>query len=394
MKANISFLADEKKAIFSLASIYGLRMLGLFLIMPVVAIDLKASEGFENSIFAGLVIGAYGLTQAVFQIPFGIASDYFGRKPVIIFGLCIFAFGSFWAAYASTSTELLIARLVQGLGAISAAVTALVADVTREVVRTRAMAIIGLSIACSFIFSLVFSPILYGVFGLDGLFFLIGSLAILASFLVSRIKVPTKEIKLIHMDFKKTPVRQFNKQLTILVAGVFFLMFVQSAIFMIVPSLIVLHGFELSEHWKVYFPVILFAFICMIYPIKKSEETTRQKKSFLLSILFLIVAVALIKVSTASFLLLIISLFLYFLGFNLLEAFLPSWVSKLVPGKKKGFFLGVYNTSQALGIFTGGILGGYLYGKYGIHGIILACLLPLCLWLFISFKLKELSASE
>ena len=152
MKANISFLADEKKAIFSLASIYGLRMLGLFLIMPVVAIDLKASEGFENSIFAGLVIGAYGLTQAVFQIPFGIASDYFGRKPVIIFGLCIFAFGSFWAAYASTSTELLIARLVQGLGAISAAVTALVADVTREVVRTRAMAIIGLSIACSFIF--------------------------------------------------------------------------------------------------------------------------------------------------------------------------------------------------------------------------------------------------
>ena len=172
MTNNISFTNSEKIAVITLASVYGLRMLGLFLIMPVIAVDLNASSGGENALVVGLVIGIYGLTQAIFQIPFGMASDKYGRKPIIILGLIIFTCASFWAANAESTYSLIFARALQGVGAVSAAASAFLADLTREVVRTKAMAMVGISIGLSFVISLVFAPVLYGIIGLGGLFYM------------------------------------------------------------------------------------------------------------------------------------------------------------------------------------------------------------------------------
>ncbi len=391
MKTHISFLPEEKKAVFSLASIYGLRMLGLFLIMPVIAIDFNADSSSENAFYVGLIIGAYGLTQALFHIPFGVASDVFGRKPVILFGLFFFASGSFMAAFSTTSEQLIISRLVQGVGAISAAVTALLSDLTRDIVRTRAMAFIGIAIAISFVFSLVFSPILYGVIGLKGLFLIIGFLALIAFFLVLKIKTPTGKARTNLIFEKESLAIIFNPQLLILNFGIFFLMFTQAAMFLLIPNLIKFHGYIVSEHWKVYLPILILSFVGMIWPIRTSERTERQKIFFVFSIFLLIISVLFVSMSYNSFLNLAFGLLIYFLGFNLLEAFLPSWVSKIAKINSKGFALGLYNTFQALGIFVGGLSGGYLYGKYGVDGIIIACLISLTLWVLISFQLKELS---
>jgi len=390
MKTHVSFLPEEKKAVFSLASIYGLRMLGLFLIMPVIAIDFNADASYENALYVGLVIGAYGLTQALFQIPFGIASDFFGRKPVILLGLFFFATGSFMAAFSTTNEQLIFSRLLQGVGAISAAVTALLSDLTRDIVRTRAMAFIGIAIAISFIFSLIFSPILYGIFGLKGLFFIIGILALIAFFLVLKIKKPIKKSKTNLISKKNYIDIIFDSQLLILNFGVFFLMFTQAAMFLLIPNVIKFHGFVVNEHWKVYLPVLIFSFIGMIWPIRASERTGRQKIYFVFSIFLLIISVLFVSIAQFSFFNLSFGLFIYFLGFNLLEAFLPSWVSKVAKMDSKGLALGLYNTFQALGIFAGGLSGGFLYGNYGVDGIITGCLISLTLWIFISLKLKEL----
>ena len=391
MTNNISFSNSEKIAVLTLASVYGLRMLGLFLIMPVIAIDLNGSSGGNDALLVGLVIGIYGLTQAIFQIPFGIASDKFGRKPIIILGLMIFTCASFWAANAESIYTLISARALQGVGAVSAAASAFLADLTREEVRTKAMAMVGISIGLSFVISLVFAPILYGMIGLNGLFYIVGILGIFAILLVLKIpivKLPIKKTGFNNTNYSfKTII--LNSQMLRLNLSIFFLMFTQAAMFLVVPSLILNFGVEVSSHWKIYLPVLTLSFFIMYLIINRSEREKQQKKYFIISIFLILVSLGFIWGLKGVFALWVCGLCFYFVGFNLLEAFLPSWVSKIVAIQYKGLALGIYNTWQSVGIFAGGIVGGQFYGKFGINGLFSLSVFMTMVWLLVSLGLEE-----
>ena len=391
MTNNISFTNSEKIAVITLASVYGLRMLGLFLIMPVIAVDLNASPGGENALVVGLVIGIYGLTQAIFQIPFGMASDKYGRKPIIILGLIIFTCASFWAANAESTYSLIFARALQGVGAVSAAASAFLADLTREVVRTKAMAMVGISIGLSFVISLVFAPVLYGIIGLDGLFYIVGILGLFAIILVFKIPVIKSNSK--NIGFSKTNYSFktiiFNSQMLRLNLSIFFLMFTQAAMFLVVPSLILNFGIEVSSHWKIYLPVLVISFFIMYLVISQSEKEKQQKKYFIISIVLILISLGVIWGLKEVFVLWVCGLCIYFVGFNLLEAFLPSWVSKIASIKHKGLALGIYNTWQSVGIFAGGLIGGHFFGKFGVNGLFSFSILLLIIWLLVSFGLED-----
>ena len=395
MSNNISFSNQERVAVFTMASVYGLRMLGLFLIMPIISIEYGVSSDGENALLVGLVLGIYGLTQAIFQIPFGIASDKFGRKPIIILGLLIFAIASFWAANAENIYMLVFARALQGVGAVSAAASAFLADLTREEVRTKAMAMVGISIGLSFVLSLVFSPILYGIVGLSGLFYIVGSLGFLAVILV--IRVPSPKIKS-RGNFKKLnssfKTLIFNNQMLRLNISIFSLMFTQAALFLLIPSLILNFGFEVSNHWKIYLPVLIFSFLVMYVVINKSEKEKQQKKYFIISIYLIFFSLVIFWWSKDFFVFWVFGLAIYFVGFNLLEAFLPSWVSKIVSAEHKGLALGIYNTWQSVGIFAGGLLGGQFYGKFGDIGLFSFCIFLLIIWMLVSLGLEEKLSSS
>jgi MFS family permease len=392
MSNSTDFFQEEKKAITYLSFVYGLRMLALFLVMPVISYDFQV-KGYDNSgMYAGFVIGVYGLSQAIFQIPFGILSDKVGRKKVIIFGLLLFSLGSFMAVFSNDPTELIVARLIQGMGAISAVVTAFLADLTRPFVRTKAMAFIGLAIAGAFIFSLVFAPLLYTNVGLNGLFSIVGGLGILAILCVTRLSEKGKLVST--TSYKDSSSWKTNKQLYILFFSSFCLMLTQTSMFIVIPLSLISLGFSISEHWMIYAPVLAFSFIGIIVPIKILTKTGGQKFFFTTSILVIIVAILIFWRSSNNLLMIFFALSMYFLGFNLLEAILPSWVSRLGPSDNRGFCLGLYNTCQAAGIFVGGVLGGVIYGKFEFDGIILMCLLLLSVWSFVSFRLRDVKKTN
>ena len=387
MRETETFYLEERRAIFALCFVYGLRMLGLFFVMPVIVYDLQTSNSMDLGLKAGFVIGAYGITQAIFQIPFGILSDFFGRKKVIVIGLIIFSIGSLMASLSTNITELVIARLVQGMGAISSVVTAFLADLTRPNVRTKAMAFVGLSIAAAFIIALVLSPITYFYVGLNGLFLivcLLGMMAMLAVFSIEEKK-----------SFRSTPIlKSYNFgnlsfQLTMMFFSVFSLMSIQAALFIIIPLYFIDFGYTIEDHWKIYLPVLCFAFLGIIWPIKKITKDGKQRLFFIFSIFLLFLSIWSFGQFSDNMVIFFLSLVIYFLGFNLLEAILPSWVSKLSAFESRGFSLAIYNTFQALGIFFGGTVGGLLFGKFGFDGIIYLCLILLSFWGIISLWLKK-----
>jgi MFS family permease len=344
---------DERRAGASLASIFALRMLGLFLILPVFSVYAKTLPGGDNLALVGLALGAYGLTQAFFQIPYGIASDIFGRKRVIVIGLLVFALGSFVAAWAPDMTWIIVGRVLQGAGAISAAVTALAADLTREEHRTKVMAMIGSSIGLVFALSLVGSPILYGWIGMGGLFALTGSLALIAIVLLLK-AVPAAPSPLGH---EKLPLRRvlFDPDLIRLNVGIFVLHMTQMAMFVVLPHALVNHGgLEASAHWKVYLPAVLLSFAIMVPAIIAAERKDKMRPIFLAAIALLVVVQSGLLVYSASLWALALWLVLFFVAFNVLEATLPSLVSRTAPPSAKGAALGVYNTTQALGLFWSG----------------------------------------
>ena len=387
MRETETLLQSERKAIFALCFVYGLRMLGLFFIMPVIVYDLQENDPLNVGLKAGFVIGAYGITQAIFQIPFGILSDFFGRKRVIVLGLIIFSLGSFFAAVSTNTTELIIARLVQGMGAISSVVTAFLADLTRPKIRTKAMAFVGLSIGIAFILALVISPITYSFVGLNGLFFIVGLLGIFAVLVVLGIKetksfVRTKIVESYNL-------RNFSFQLIILFFSIFILMTIQAALFIVIPLYFLDFGYQIQDHWKIYLPVLCFAFLGIIWPVKKITRDGRQKLFFIFSIFLLILSIWSFGQFSENKGIFLLSLVLYFLGFNLLEAILPSWVSMLSALESRGFSLAIYNTFQAMGIFFGGTIGGLLFEKYGFDGIIYLCLISSFFWIIISLRLKK-----
>jgi MFS family permease len=378
----------ELRASGSLASIFALRMLGLFLVLPVFALEARKYPGGDDPALIGLAMGIYGLTQGLLQIPFGMASDRLGRKRVIIFGLLIFALGSLIAGSADTLTGLLVGRSVQGAGAVSAAVTALLADLTRDSVRTKAMALVGASIGLMFALSLVVSPVIAAHIGLSGLFVLTAVLALLGTAVVVW-GVPAEPVA--HKDAARGGLRQVlsSPALLRLNIGVFVLHAVQLAMWVAIPAFLVQAGLGKDDHWQIYLPAVLGSFVLM-GSIFALERRGYLRAVFLGAIaLIALVQVALLWVSSGapSVMCLAWLLFAFFCGFNVLEATQPSLVSRIAPAASRGAAMGVYNTLQSLGFFAGGVMGGQLVKSYGTQGLFLTCAALMLLWLVVAWPM-------
>jgi len=353
----------ERRAGVSLAAIFALRMLGLFLILPVFAVHAHGMPGGDNAAMVGMAIGAYGLTQAFLQIPFGTASDRFGRKPVIVFGLVLFVIGSVVAAMAQDVQMVIVGRVIQGAGAISAAVTALAADLTRDQHRTKIMAMIGSSIGLVFAISMVAAPLLYALIGMSGLFWLTAVLAVAAIFTVMFVVPAAPPVPRAIGRFSEV---LGNGQLMRLNFGVFALHLMQTAMWVLVPAGLVRAGLPMVEHWKVYLPAVLLSFVVMVPAIIMAEKKGAMKRVFNSAIiLLLLVQVGMYVEGGAGMWPLAILLTLFFVAFNVLEATQPSWISRVAPPHAKGTALGIYNTLQSIGLFLGGALGGWLVQNVG-----------------------------
>ncbi|MGB2904227.1 MAG: MFS transporter [Candidatus Dechloromonas phosphoritropha] len=374
---------QERRAGVSLAAIFGLRMLGLFLILPVFSVYAKTLPGGDNLALVGFALGAYGLTQTIFQIPYGIASDLWGRKRVIVIGLLIFAGGSFVAARAPDMHWIIVGRVLQGAGAISAAVTALAADLTREEHRTKVMAMIGSAIGFVFALSLVGAPILYGWIGMGGLFVLTGVLALLAIVLLLKAVPPAPP----RHGHEKLPLRRvlLDADLFRLNVGIFVLHMAQMAMFVVLPRALVDHGgLAPQEHWKVYLPAVLASFVIMVPAIIVAERRDKMAPVFRGAIALLVFVQMGLLFFGEGLWMLALWLMLFFVAFNVLEASLPSLVSRTAPAAAKGAALGVYNTTQALGLFVGGAAGGYIAQNFGDNAVFAACAGVALLWLAVA----------
>ena len=380
---------QEVRTSASLASIFALRMLGLFLILPVFAVHARTIPGGDSPALVGLALGIYGLTQGVLQIPFGAASDRWGRKPVIVAGLVLFALGSFIAAAADNILWTIIGRAVQGAGAISAAVTAFIADATREEHRTKAMAMVGASIGLTFALSLVGAPPLYAAIGMGGLFALTGVLALAAIAVVTWV-VPSAPPRIEHDDPATAASVVFNPQLLRLNFGIFALHTVQMAMFVVVPVLLVERAqLPLPNHWWVYLPVVLVSFGLMMPPIMAAERKSRMRILFLSAVGLLLVVQVGLLLHAPSLMWIAGWLLLFFVGFNILEASLPSLVSRVAPSSAKGLALGIYNTTQAIGLFAGGALGGLVAARWGAQGVFACAAVIMGVWWVIALGMRE-----
>lgn len=386
----------ELRASIGLASIYGLRMLGMFLILPVFAVYAEHLPGGESHTLIGIALGMYGLTQAILQLPFGMASDHFGRKRVIYFGLLLFALGSFIAASAHDIYMVIIGRAIQGAGAISAAVTALLADLTREEHRTKAMAVIGMTIGLTFALSLVLGPALYHLISIPGIFAMTGVLALLA-IVVVKTAVPDPRHSHFHSDAEAAPAKLRdvlrNRELVRLNFGIFALHAVQMAMFMVVPfALKQTGGIDANHHWQVYLPVMIISFLFMVPPIIYGEKKARLKEVFIASVALMLVAQIAFVTAIQYFWGIFIVLSMYFVAFNILEASLPSIISKIAPAGAKGTAIGVYNTFQSLGFFVGGAMGGLLSNYFGASAVFMFGAGLIGAWLVLAFRMKPLPA--
>jgi MFS family permease len=384
--------ALEVRASMSLASIYGLRMLGMFLILPIFSIYAETMPGGENHLVIGLALGAYGLTQAMFQLPFGMASDRFGRKRMIYIGLVLLVIGSLVAAFATDLTTVIIGRAIQGAGAVSAVVTALVADLTREEHRTKAMAMIGGTIGITFALSLILGPALNQWIGIPGIFLLTGVLAVLAILDVKYL-VPDPVVSRFHSDAEAAPNKlkdvMKDMQLMRLNFGIFALHAAQMAMFVVVPFAIKqTSGMSENDHWLIYLPIMVLSFALMVPAIIYGEKKAKLKQIFVGAIAIMLAAQMLFAGSIDAFWGIIISLSVYFIAFNILEATLPSIISKLAPAASKGTAIGVYNTAQSLGIFVGGVVGGYLSHYHGFASVFVFCSVLMAMWLLAALSMK------
>jgi MFS family permease len=392
MKIEQGMTPLEIRSSLSLASIYGLRMLGMFLILPIFAIYAEGLPGSPSAFQVGLALGAYGLTQALFQLPFGMLSDRYGRKNIIYIGLLLFALGSFVSGCSDDINIIILGRAIQGAGAISAAITALVADLTRDEHRTKAMAMIGATIGITFAFSLMGAPVLNRLIGVPGIFMLTGFLS-LSAILVVRFVVPTplnintsRTLKESAPSFKSILK---NKELSRLNFGIFALHAAQMAMFIVVPiALATSGGMDVNQHWKVYLPVLLSSFVFMVPIIIVSEKFNKSKLVYISSIFLMLIAQLMFGVLINVFWGLVASLFVYFVAFNVLEASLPSLISKIAPPSAKGTAIGVYNTCQSLGVFFGGLLGGFLADFGGSFSVFSFCAILMTLWVGFAFSMK------
>lgn len=381
----------ERRSISALASVYGLRMFGLFLILPVLSIYAEQLQASPMQM--GIALGIYGITQAFFQIPFGILSDKFGRKPIILAGLSIFGLGSLVAAFSSTIEGVIIGRAMQGAGAIAAVVLALTSDLTRENQRTKAMAIIGMTIGFAFLFALIASPWLEFFIGIKGLFLMTAILAVASMVLIVKV-VPTP-VQTYNLEVRAVPGKMLellrNPHLVRLDLGIFILHFVLTAMFVVVPIIMLERlGLETRDHWQVYIPALLGSIIFMVPMIILSSRKHLLVRIFLSAICILLFAQILLMRAPGSVMALTLCMFFFFWGFNLLEAMLPSMVSRVAPAACKGSAMGVYNTFQFMGVFFGGFIGGVIYGNIGVGAVFIACAVMLLIWVWVVYTAPKL----
>lgn len=378
--------AAERRASWSLAAIFALRMLGLFLVLPVFMLEAARYAGGGDPLLIGIGLGVYGLVQALLQAPLGLASDRIGRKKVIVLGLLVFAAGSMLAATAGSIHGLIAGRALQGAGAISAAVTALLADLTRDEVRTKGMALVGISIGLMFALSLIVAPPLAGLFGLRGLFTLTAVLAV-AGVAIVLLWTPAEPAR--HADLPQGTLGEVwrHPALWRLDLGIFIVHAVQMAMWVVVPGMLVAAGLPKAQHWQVYLPAFLISFV-FLGALFSAERRGRLGGIWrfmlvllaVVELLFLLLALRAPGVWTLGFVLL-----LFFVAFNVLEAVLPSMVSRLAPPQARGAALGVYNTMQSLGLFIGGAAGGWLVKYWGASGLFVAALALAVIWLLLGW---------
>ena len=393
--------AFEWRASLSLSALYGLRMLGLFIILPVFAVYAERMPGGDSQVLVGLAIGIYGLTQAMLQIPFGWGSDRFGRKPVIYFGLAVFALGSFVAASATDIYMVILGRTIQGAGAISAVVIALTADLTRESHRSRAMAVIGSTIGVAFAVSLIAGPPLNAAIGVTGIFMLTGLLA-LAAMLVVRFMVPDVDHNGAQAGHTAVERGAFFSEFRAVLAdrdlrrlnfGALVLHALLTALFLVVPVVLRDAGLPVADHWQVYLPAMAVSFAAMVPVIIVAERRQRVKLAFLGAILITLVSVVGFEFALNSVTGIGLALAGFFIGFNLLEALLPSLVSRVAPQHLRGTAVGVYSSIQFVGIFLGGAVGGVLAQTLGLAAVLWVGAALTALWLAVSFGLRIPGAS-
>ena len=380
----------EWRVTASLAAIYAVRMLGLFMILPVFTLYAESLPGYTPAL-VGLAIGIYGLSQAIFQIPLGVLSDKLGRKPVIIGGLLVFAIGSAIAALGHSLWTIIIGRAIQGLGAVAGPTMALAADLTREENRTRIMAIIGMTIGLSFMGGMILGPIISQFAGVPGIFWITMLLALLGIALII-LAVPTPERAVQHRDagVMKDYLGKALKNIALLRmnAGVFILHLVMTANFLVLPPIFEHDlGLPRAEHWKVYAPVFAGSFLLSIPLIIIAEKRHKIRTLLLASTVVLILAEVGMAMSYEHIGWLLAAFFLFFVGFNFLEAVQPSLVAKYSDVSTKGTAMGIFSSSQFLGIFAGGALGGMVNHTWGTTGVFIFSAIIVGLWLILAIQL-------
>ncbi len=379
--------ALEKRAAQSIALLFSTRMLGMFMILPVFSLFAHTQYTQVSALMIGLAIGIYGLGQALFAVPFGMASDRFGRKPVIAFGLVLFALGSAMAATAESIEMIVLGRALQGMGAIASVLMALLADLTREEKRLSAMSIVGLTIGTSFTLSLMAGPLLYQWIGMSGIFWATGALAVLGIVLLFT-WVPDPQVQTFHRDaqmsMKDLGLVLRSPDLWQMNAGIFILHLILTATFISIPvALLNTANLAIAEHWQVYLPMMLMSFVLMVPLIVVAEKKARLKEIFLLAVALIAAAQWAMGSVHLSGWVILAWMIVFFTAFNVLEASLPSMVAKFAPADKKGTAMGVYSSAQFLGAFAGGLLGGWVFDAFGLETVFQMCgVLAIVWWLW------------
>lgn len=381
----------ERRATWGLGAVFSLRMLGMFMVLPVLTTYGMALQGASETLI-GIAIGIYGLAQALFQIPFGLVSDRIGRKPLIVGGLLIFALGSVIAALSNSIWGIILGRALQGSGAIAAAVMALLSDLTREQNRTKAMAFIGVSFGLTFACAMVVGPIVTHAFGLQALFWMIALLA-LAGIVITLAVVPStsdhvlnRESSMVRGSFSKV---LNNPRLLKLNFGIMCLHILLMSSFVALPLAMQQAGLAASNHWKVYLVTMLVSFATIVPFIIYAEKYRRMKQVFMGCVAVLFCAEVVLWRSGLHLWAIIAGIQLFFIAFNVMEAILPSLISKEAPAGYKGTAMGVYSTSQFIGVAIGGSVGGWLYSLQGTGLVFIAGAGLAAIWFVVSSTMKE-----
>ncbi|MBX2807986.1 MAG: MFS transporter [Cellvibrionaceae bacterium] len=370
---------SQVRSVTALAALYIVRMLGLFMVLPVLALA-GAEYGTDNMLLLGIALGIYGATQALLQIPYGLLSDRFGRKPLIVIGLLVFALGSLIAACAESIGGLIIGRALQGGGAIAGVIMAAVGDLTTEENRTKAMAAIGAAIGLAFALALVIGPLISSVGGVRwvfGLTVVLTVVAIAIVFLYLPTMPPPSESSISLSAIK--PLLG-EPDLLRLCLGIFVLHAVLTALFIVFPLLLQMIGFAKAIHYRAYLGLMLGAFVLMVPLIVWGERKQQLKLVFLSVLLMLVVVLLAFSMATLDASLVLLGMLVFFVGFNYLEASLPSLMTKLVSGKQRGLGSGIFSTCQFAGAAVGGVLGGYLYNYMGMQAVFFICAAAIFIW--------------